>query len=58
MDKPGGLGAPISPLRLLRWVPFETISDLVVEAETQFAIWLDEMVWRRVTVNIACAQDY
>jgi len=44
-----------SPFRLLRWVSFETISDLVVEAKTQFAILLDEMVWCRMTVNVADA---
>ena len=32
----------VLPFLLLRWVPFETISELVAEAKTQFALLLDE----------------
>jgi hypothetical protein len=44
-----------SPFRLLRWVPFETISDLVAEAKTQFAILLDEWfgaAWRSTSPTL------
>jgi hypothetical protein len=52
---PNGARESVSVLafRLLRWVPFETISDLVAEAKTQFAIFVGRKVWRRMTVNVA-----